>query len=269
MPELPEVETACRGISPYITHQKVVEVIVRQPKLRWPVPEEIHELEGYEIIAVTRRGKYLLLESQVGTVMMHLGMSGNVRICRQTQEPDKHDHIDIVFDNSSILRLHDPRRFGSVLWTKEVLSHPLLKNLGPEPLGLLFTAQHLYEKSRGRKVNIKSYIMNSAIVVGVGNIYASESLFMAGINPKTSVARISIKRYEKLVTSIQTILTRAIEQGGTTLKDFVNADGQTGYFQQKLSVYGKANEPCPKCNKPIKHFTQSQRTTYYCSQCQK
>ncbi len=269
MPELPEVETARRGISPHIKNQRVVSVRVYQPTLRWSVPQEVHDIEGHVIKEVSRRGKYLLLESKVGTVIIHLGMSGNVRICDKSLSPEKHDHVDIELENSLILRLHDPRRFGSVLWAKNSAKHPLIKNLGPEPLSSEFTAQGLYARSRSRKVNIKSYIMNSHIVVGVGNIYASESLFTAGINPKISAGRISLKRYEKLVFAIKTVLSLAIEQGGTTLKDFVNADGDTGYFQLKLSVYGRAGEPCPQCSKPVRQFTQSQRSTFYCPQCQK
>ena len=269
MPELPEVETARRGISPHVKNQRVIQVRVYQPKLRWSVPKEVHEIEGHVIKEVARRGKYLLLESKVGTIMIHLGMSGNVRICDKALSPEKHDHVDIELENALMLRLHDPRRFGSVLWAENSAVHPLIKNLGPEPLSSEFTALDLYTRSRSRKVNIKSYIMNSHIVVGVGNIYASESLFMAGINPKISAGRISLKRYEKLVFAIKTVLSLAIDQGGTTLKDFVNADGDTGYFQLKLSVYGRVDKPCPQCSKPVRQFTQSQRSTFYCPQCQK
>ncbi|HEC04923.1 MAG TPA: bifunctional DNA-formamidopyrimidine glycosylase/DNA-(apurinic or apyrimidinic site) lyase [Thiothrix sp.] len=269
MPELPEVETTCRGISPHVSHQKVIKVTVRQPKLRWPVPKELQQLEGQTIKRVYRRAKYCLLESPAGTVIIHLGMSGNLRICDKGMKAEKHDHVDIQFDNGKILRLQDPRRFGCVLWTQKLSQHPLIRDLGPEPLSEEFTAPFLYEKSRSRKVNIKTFIMNAKVVVGVGNIYASESLFMSGINPKTLAGKISLKRYEKLVFAIKTVLSLAIDQGGTTLKDFVNASGQPGYFQQKLSVYGRAEQPCLTCKQPIRQITQAQRSTYYCSTCQK
>ncbi len=269
MPELPEVETTLRGVSPHVKGQKVIAVCVRQPRLRWPVPDDLQMLQGEVIESLQRRAKYLLLNTKKGTVIIHLGMSGSLRICAQETEPGKHDHVDIVLDNSKLLRLCDPRRFGSVLWAQNVNKHPLLRNLGPEPLSEVFSANYLYEKSRNRKVNIKSFIMNAQVVVGVGNIYASESLYMAGINPKNLAGRISLKRYEKLVFSIKTVLSLAIEQGGTTLRDFVSADGQTGYFQLKLSVYGRTGEACPKCQTPIKQITQGQRSTYYCTVCQK
>jgi len=273
MPELPEVETTCRGISPHITHQQVTKVTIRQAKLRWPVPDELHDLEGATIKRVYRRAKYVLLESKAGTVIIHLGMSGNLRICDEHTQPEKHDHVDICFndseDNGKILRLQDPRRFGCVLWTQNLSRHKLIRDLGPEPLSDDFTAKILYDLSRSRKVNIKTFIMNAKIVVGVGNIYASESLFMAAINPKTIAGKISLKRYEKLVFAIKTVLSLAIDQGGTTLKDFVNADGQPGYFQQKLSVYGRDRQPCLTCQQPIQKIIQAARSTYYCSRCQK
>ncbi len=270
MPELPEVETTRRGISPHIKGQQVSKVTVRQPKLRWPVPKELHQLEGQTINHVDRRAKYLLLHTSKGTVIIHLGMSGNLRVCDKDVKPGKHDHVDIEFNNGLLLRLQDTRRFGSVLWTtSKIEKHPLIRNLGPEPLTDDFDADYLYQQSRNRKVNIKTFIMNAHIVVGVGNIYASESLFMAAINPKITAGRISLKRYEKLVFAVKTVLSLAIEQGGTTLKDFVNADGQTGYFQLKLSVYGRTDQPCTNCSNPIRQITQAQRSTYYCPQCQK
>ncbi len=269
MPELPEVETTRRGISPHILGQTVLKVTVRQPKLRWPVPKELSEIEGQAVTQVNRRAKYLLLHTKAGIAIIHLGMSGNLRVCEKDIKPGKHDHVDFEFANGKVLRLQDPRRFGSVLWTKNLASHKLLRDLGPEPLSTDFTAEYLYKKSRSRKVNIKTFIMNAHIVVGVGNIYASESLFMAGINPKINAGRISLKRYEKLVFAIKTVLTLAIEQGGTTLKDFVNADGQTGYFQLELSVYGKTGKPCTTCSTSIRQITQGQRSTFYCPQCQK
>ena len=270
MPELPEVETTRRGISPHIKGRQVAKVIIRQPKLRWPVPKELHQLEGSTITRVGRRAKYLLLKTRTGTALIHLGMSGNLRICDSDTPADKHDHVDIVFTHGQLLRLQDPRRFGSVLWTTQrIEEHALIRKLGPEPLTDSFNAAYLYHQSRTRKVNIKTFIMNAQMVVGVGNIYASESLFMAGINPKITAGKISLKRYETLVYAIKTVLSLAIEQGGTTLKDFVNADGQTGYFQLELSVYGRAGQPCNSCRQPIRQITQNQRSTYYCPQCQK
>ena len=271
MPELPEVETSRRGIEPHILNKKVTDVIVRQKKLRWPIPATLKkQLINQSIQQVDRRGKYILLHTQAGTVILHLGMSGSLRILNKSVNAEKHDHLDIVFNNNKVLRLRDPRRFGAVLWTKsDPLKHKLLINLGPEPLGDKFTAEYLFETSRNRKVAIKTFIMNSQVVVGVGNIYANESLFSAGINPKRSANKISLARYQKLVSAIKSILKKSIEQGGTTLKDFINEDGKPGYFQQTLCVYGRASEPCINCGKPITQITQAQRSTFYCSHCQK
>lgn len=270
MPELPEVETTRRGIIPYIDQQIVSEVIVRQPKLRWPIPDEIQQMVGQKIESVKRRGKYLLLETPQGTVLIHLGMSGSLRVIDAGATPDKHDHVDICFNNSKAIRLHDPRRFGSVLWTtKNPLKHKLIRSLGPEPLSDDFNADYLFSVSRGRKVSIKQFIMNGHVVVGVGNIYACESLFMAGISPKRLAGKVSKARYERFVAEIKTVLANAIEQGGTTLKDFVQAEGKPGYFQQQLNVYGRAGEPCNQCAKAVMQITQGQRSTFYCSQCQR
>lgn len=271
MPELPEVETSRRGIEPHILGQRVSEVIIRQKKLRWPVPASIKKQLPSQIIRqVERRGKYLLLLTDNGTLIIHLGMSGSLRILPANTAAEKHDHFDIAFENGKLLRLRDPRRFGAVLWTsKDPLHHKLLSQLGPEPLSDNFNTDYLYSISRNRKVAIKTLIMNSHIVVGVGNIYASESLFLAGINPRRSAHRISKQRYGKLVCAIKTILSRAIQQGGTTLRDFTQQDGKPGYFQQTLSVYGRTDQPCPICASPVKQFTQAQRSTYYCPHCQK
>jgi len=271
MPELPEVETSRRGIKPHILKQKVSKVIIRHKSLRWPIPTSMKkQLAGQVIEKVDRRGKYILLYTSAGTVILHLGMSGSLRILKESVTPEKHDHFDIVFGNNKILRLRDPRRFGAVLWTKkDPLHHKLLINLGPEPLSDAFTAQYLYEASRNRKVAIKAFLMNSNIVVGVGNIYANESLFSAGINPKRVASKISLISYQKLVPEIKTILKKSIEQGGTTLKDFINENGKPGYFQQTLCVYGRTAEPCLKCGHPIKQITQAQRSTFYCTNCQK
>ena len=282
MPELPEVETTRRGILPYIDQQRVVNVIVRQPKLRWRIPPEIHEIDGAIVNSVIRRGKYILLETalpidptkahqnkQIGTVIIHLGMSGSLRVLDNGVEAEKHDHFDMVFDNGKIVRLRDPRRFGAVLWTrKNPLKHKLLRSLGPEPLGEDFDAEYLYQQSRGRSVSIKQFIMNAQIVVGVGNIYACESLYKAGISPKRLAGNTSKKRYQKLVLMIKEVLAQAIEQGGTTLRDFVQAEGSPGYFQQKLFVYGRGGQSCLVCNTAIKQIKQGQRSTFYCSQCQ-
>ena len=270
MPELPEVETTRRGISPFVDQQKVIEVIVRQPKMRWPIPAEIHALEGHVIESVTRRGKYILLGSEVGTVLLHLGMSGSLRVVDAGSKHEKHDHVDIVFDNNKAIRLRDPRRFGAVLWTtKNPLKHKLIRSLGPEPLGEDFNVDYLFERSRGRSVSIKQFIMNGHIVVGVGNIYACESLFNAGISPKREAGEVSKARYMKFVDEIKKVLARAIEQGGTTLKDFVQVEGNPGYFAQQLNVYGRAGEKCVLCGSEIKQIKQGQRSTFYCSRCQR
>jgi len=271
MPELPEVETSRRGIEPHIKNKKVNAVIIRQKQLRWPIPATLKKQLTNQIIRqVERRGKYILLRTDIGTVIIHLGMSGSLRILKPSVTPEKHDHFDIVFNNNKILRLRDPRRFGSVLWTKsDPLKHKLLINLGPEPLDDAFNAQYLHEQSRNRKVAIKTFLMNSHVVVGVGNIYANESLFAAGINPKRAACHISLARYQTLVPIIKSILEKSIKQGGTTLKDFINEDGKPGYFQQTLAVYGRAGEPCNQCGSAIKKITQTQRSTFYCSDCQK
>lgn len=271
MPELPEVETTCRGIKPHIIGKRVKTVLVRQRKLRWPITPGLKKvLPGQEILDVTRRGKYLLITATQGTVIIHLGMSGSLKLVDSDEAPKKHDHFDIVFNNNQALRLHDPRRFGAVLWTtKSPLKHPLLCLLGPEPLENNFNADYLFKRSRKRRVAIKTFIMNSQIVVGVGNIYASEALFRSGIRPTTAAGKISKKRYQRLVIAIKKVLRAAINEGGTTLRDFTNGEGKPGYFKQKLLVYGRAGEPCTVCNKTIKQLQQNQRATYYCSHCQR
>jgi len=271
MPELPEVETTRRGIEPHVQGQTVRDVIVRQPQLRWPVPKALaRKLVAQKIDAVERRGKYLLMRTQAGTAILHLGMSGSLRIVDARVPPETHDHLDIVFTNGQALRLRDPRRFGAALWTEtDPLAHKLLEPLGPEPLSDAFDTDYLYAKSRGRKGSIKEFIMNSHVVVGVGNIYASESLFRAGINPKRAAGRVSRARYEALVKAIKDVLVEAIKQGGTTLRDFVREDGQPGYFRIRLKVYDRAGEPCPVCGTPIKQLVQGQRSTYYCPVCQR
>lgn len=270
MPELPEVETTCRGIMPHIRGKKISRVIIRQQQLRWPVADDLPQiLSGQIVLQVKRRAKYLLLETATGSLIIHLGMSGNLRIVNTQLKPGKHDHIDFVFADGVILRLNDPRRFGAVLWTTAPTNqHPLLESLGPEPLSTDFNGQLLYHLARQRKITVKSFIMNSHIVVGVGNIYASESLFMAGILPSRQAGRISLQRYQQLADSIKNVLKQAIDQGGTTLRDFVNAQGKPGYFQQSLHVYGRANQPCLQCSSPIKQIKIAQRASYFCSHCQ-
>lgn len=270
MPELPEVETTKRGISPHVCQQSVTHVIVRNHQLRWPIPYDLSDkLTGEIIQAVARRGKYLLLESLKGTVIIHLGMSGSLSIVEASVLPIKHDHVDIVFANKKILRLNDPRRFGCVLWSEiPVDEHPLLAELGPEPLSANFSGDYLYQRSRTRKINIKAFIMNSKIVVGVGNIYASESLYLAGIHPLRAANRISLVRYHELAKQIKLVLRRAIKQGGTTLQDFTRPDGKPGYFKQRLRVYGKADDLCSTCKAPIKMVVIAKRSTFYCAHCQ-
>lgn len=271
MPELPEVETTRRGIRGHIEGQRVSKVHVRQRKLRWPVPASIGKrLEGQTLHSVRRRGKYLLLEMDNGTLILHLGMSGNLRILPCDRPPEKHDHLDICFENGSMLRLHDPRRFGAALWTaQEPLTHELLRDLGPEPLNEPFCGSYLYERSRRRKGPVKNFIMDSHIVVGVGNIYASESLFLSGIHPTRAAGKISLPRYERLADAIKTVLEKAISEGGTTLRDFVREDGRPGYFAQSLNVYGRTGQPCPSCGTPIRSITIGQRSSYYCPRCQR
>lgn len=271
MPELPEVETTRRGIEPHVLGKKVSRIIIRQPRLRWPVSEDLEQnLTGQLIQNVSRRAKYLLLKTEAGTVILHLGMSGSLRIVPVDLPAGKHDHIDVIFDDNTVLRFNDPRRFGACLWTSDKIEeHPLLIKLGPEPLSGNFGGNRLYDLSRNRSVAVKSFIMDSHIVVGVGNIYASESLFLAGIKPARQAGRISLSRYQKLSETIQLILNQAIQQGGTTLRDFVNESGKPGYFKQSLAVYGRTGAPCPHCQTPIKQIKIGQRSSYYCPSCQK
>ena len=270
MPELPEVETTRRGIEPHIDHHVIDDLIVRNSALRWPVPKQLRKkIGGQRIRAVDRRGKYILLRLESGTVIIHLGMSGSLRVCPPDTPARKHDHVDFVLDNGQSLRLHDPRRFGAVLWTdKDPKRHKLLSALGPEPLEDDFDAAYLYARTRKRGASIKSVIMNSHIVVGVGNIYACESLFLAGINPKRKAGTLSLARCEKLVQAIKQVLGDSITQGGTTLRDYIRENGQPGYFALKLLVYGKASEPCTQCGKPVRQIRQQQRSTFYCTHCQ-
>lgn len=271
MPELPEVETTLNGIKPLILHKKIKNVVVRHYGLRWPIPSKIKDfLIGEILISLTRRGKYLLFQTENGTIIVHLGMSGSLRILTKETPPEKHDHVDIVFSPNICLRYRDPRRFGAVLWTEEdPLDHPLLRNLGPEPLTPEFTGHYLWERAQTCKGPIKNFIMNSKMVVGVGNIYAAEALFEAGIHPKKSAQKVSLARYEALVVAIKRILQAAIQQGGTTLKDFVNSEGKKGYFSIQLKVYGRGGLECVNCQTTLKEFRLGQRSTVYCPSCQK
>ncbi len=270
MPELPEVETTRRGITPFIVGPLIDRVDVRQPQLRWPIPKTLPlSLPGQRVHAVERRGKYILMHTAVGSVILHLGMSGSLRIVGADQQPRKHDHCDIVFENNQCLRFHDPRRFGCILWTTaSPFAHPLIKHLGVEPLSMEFNGDYLYHQASGRSIAIKNLLMDSQVVVGIGNIYANEALFVAGINPKRAAGRISQVRLEKLAQAAIQILSDAIDQGGTTLRDFVNEAGRPGYFQQTLNVYGRGGEPCPKCSTPLRCDRIGQRSTFYCLRCQ-
>ncbi|MCB1742078.1 MAG: bifunctional DNA-formamidopyrimidine glycosylase/DNA-(apurinic or apyrimidinic site) lyase [Gammaproteobacteria bacterium] len=271
MPELPEVETTRRGLEPHVLQRTVEAVVIRQPRLRWPVPADLAaRLSGASFVSVGRRGKYLLFETGFGTLIVHLGMSGSLRVLQREEMPRLHDHIDICFDDGSVLRFHDPRRFGSLHWTSgPSADHPLLRDLGPEPLGNLFDGRHLYERSRGRRLAVKSFIMDAKVVVGVGNIYASESLHLAGLSPVRAAGRISLARYDRLADCIRQVLGAAIMQGGTTLRDFVNGVGEPGYFAQSLRVYGRAGELCAGCGQPIRARVIGQRASYYCAHCQR
>jgi len=269
MPELPEVETSRRGIEPWIVDTSIRAVRIHDRRLRWPVAGDIEDkLRGQTIRSVGRRAKYLLINTDAGTAMLHLGMTGSVFIVDKGAPAAVHDHIDIELDSGRMLRFRDPRRFGSFHWTVDPPAHPLLAKLGPEPLGDSFDGRYLWQTSRGRKVSIKQFIMNAHVVVGVGNIYASESLFLAGINPKRAAGRISRERYDGLADAIRDILQRAIKAGGTTLRDFYGGDGEPGYFKQQLEVYDREGEHCRTCNALVRAFVQGQRSTYYCASCQ-
>ena len=268
MPELPEVEVSRMGISPHVIGHTVTEIIVRNPQLRWPVPEEIRQIEGQVIRRVSRRAKYLLLETDIGSAIVHLGMSGSLRVLPASAAPGKHDHVDLVLSSGELLRYNDPRRFGAWLWQAQNGQHMVLSKLGPEPLSDDFSTDYLLEKARGKRTAIKQLIMDNRVVVGIGNIYANESLFRAGIHPKRAAGNLSRQRMAALVAEIKAVLAFAIEQGGTTLKDFKHADGKPGYFAQELQVYGKGGEPCPRCGKLLSEMKIGQRTTVYCSRCQ-
>lgn len=271
MPELPEVETTKRGIAPHIIGKKIKNVIVRQRQLRWLIANDFEQCLREEIIeSVERRAKYLLIKTQNGTLIVHLGMSGNLRIVPVSMPANSHDHVDIIFDENTVLRFNDQRRFGALVWaTGDILKHPLLRELGVEPLTDDFTAAMLFQLSRRKRMPIKTFLMNGKIVVGVGNIYANESLFLSGISPTRHAGDLSAQDCENLVLHIREVLARAIEQGGTTLRDFVNSEGKAGYFQQQLHVYGRGNQPCTKCSTPLTEIRLANRTTVFCPNCQR
>lgn len=271
MPELPEVETTRRGIAPHVEGRRVKTVTVRDSRLRWSVPEALAaKLRGQKIERIERRAKYLLLRTAAGTVLAHLGMSGSFRIVDPREPVRKHDHVDIALDNGCVLRFHDPRRFGCMLWVEDdVTVHPLLAQLGPEPLSEELTGEYLFKRSRKRSALVKSFIMDQRIVVGVGNIYANEALFGAGISPRRKSGSVTRAQYDALVAEIKTVLQRSIEVGGTTLRDFVGSDGAPGYFIQQLQVYGRGGENCARCRSKLREFRQGQRATVYCPKCQR
>ncbi len=271
MPELPEVETTLRGIEPYLRGRRVTAVHVREPRLRWPVPGSLaREAAGQAVRGARRRAKYLLIDLERGSLILHLGMSGSLRVLEAGTPVLAHDHVDIVLDSGLALRFNDPRRFGSLLWTAaDALSHPLLRRLAPEPLDPEFDGAYLERVTRGRKVHIKQLVMNSQVVVGVGNIYASEALFRARIDPRTRAGRLDRRALDRLARAIKQVLALAIRVGGTTLRDYVSADGTPGYFRQKLYVYERAGKPCRVCKSPVRQITQGQRSTYFCPSCQK
>jgi len=269
MPELPEVEVCRLGISPHIITQQVSEVIIRNHSLRWPIPDEIRSVVGLSVLKVDRRAKYLLIRFSTGTLLLHLGMSGTVRVIEESTPVAKHDHFDLVFQHGKALRLNDPRRFGAVLWLANDQDElGLLTKLGPEPLSDDFSHGYLFAKAKNRKVPIKTFLMNNHVVVGVGNIYANEALFKAGILPTTKACEINEQRFNKLTDIIKQVLHSAIEQGGTTLKDFTQADGRPGYFAQSLMVYGRAGQPCVKCQVKLVEIRQSNRSSVFCPNCQ-
>lgn len=270
MPELPEVETTRRGLEPLLVGQSIMNLEVREPRLRWPVdPSLPARLRNERIVSVERRGKYLLIATRNGCLIWHLGMSGSLRYLNDPGVPQSHDHLDLVLSTGACVRFNDPRRFGSVHFSDAPENHWLLASLGPEPLSDDFSGYHLWRSARGRRVAIKQHIMNSRIVTGVGNIYANEALFRSRIHPRRAAGRISRQRLDALAASIKHVLADAIRAGGTTLRDFVGGDGRPGYFQQTLAVYGRGGEPCRECAAPLKQVVIGQRATYYCPRCQR
>lgn len=269
LPELPEVEVTRRGIAPHVTGRAISAVVVREPRLRWRVPESVSSLAGRKVRRVSRRGKYLLLDCDGGHLIVHLGMSGSLRVVAPGTTPQKHDHVDLAF-GAQVLRLRDPRRFGAVLWTEAPPEqHPLLRHLGIEPLSRMFTARRLHAMVKGARLPIKQFLMDGQRIVGVGNIYASEALFRAGIRPQTRAGKLSLERCGRLVEAIKATLRAAIRAGGSSLRDFVGGDGEPGYFQNRYNVYDRGGERCGRCATPIRRILQGQRASYYCATCQR
>jgi formamidopyrimidine-DNA glycosylase len=271
MPELPEVETTRRGLLPHVVGRHVRGVVVRNAKLRWPVPRDLkRRLEGEKVLGIRRRGKYLLFDYRKGHLLVHLGMSGSLKLVSRGEPPRKHDHVDVELEGAQSLRLTDPRRFGAVLWLDSPAeSHMLLKNLGLEPLDAEFTGEALHRRARGRRVAVKQFLMNGGIVTGVGNIYASEALFHAGIHPARSAGSVSLARWKKLAQAVRHTLESALASGGSTLRNFSGADGSAGHFQHEHYVYGREGKPCRVCKTPIKTIRQGQRSTFFCPRCQR
>ena len=271
MPELPEVETTRRGIEPHAVGHHIVALHVHEPRLRWRIQDDLpSQVAGHRILHAKRRAKYLLLELESGTLLLHLGMSGSLRVLPAATPRIAHDHFDLVLDSGNTLRFNDPRRFGSLHYTTgDPNEHPLLASLAPEPFDAAFNTDYLWKVTRRRSVAIKQLLMNSKLVVGVGNIYASEALFRAKIRPRRQARSLSRVEVSRLTRAVRSILTMAIRVGGTTLRDYVGADGMPGYFRQKLYVYERAGVPCRKCKTPVRQLTQGQRSTYYCPVCQK
>ena len=270
MPELPEVETTRRGIAPHLEGQRVTRLIVRDPRLRWPIPEDLAiQIENQTFTSIRRRAKYLLMDIGGGTLISHLGMSGNLRLVPVGTPVLKHEHVDIELDSGLTLRYTDPRRFGAMLWQRSGEEHPLLSRLGPEPLSDEFTGERLYQLSRKRSMAVKPFIMDNAVVVGVGNIYATEALFASGIDPRREAGRISRARYDELAEEIKKVLAKAIDSGGTTLRDFIGGDGKPGYFQQELFVYGRGGQLCKVCGTTLSECRLGQRSSVFCRRCQR
>ena len=270
MPELPEVETTRRGIAPHVIGHRVAEVIVRTHRLRWPVPPALPRLlRGERIEAITRRAKYLLLHTEPGAVLVHLGMSGSLRVLPAGTAPQKHDHVDLVLSSGKALRFNDPRRFGCWLWQPAGHLHGLLADLGPEPLSHAFDGDYLFALSRGRSAPVKHFLMDQRVVVGVGNIYAAEALFLAGIRPARPAGRVTRAQYRALAGHVRAVLERSIRRGGTTLRDFTRPDGEPGYFERELMVYGRAGEPCRVCGTTIRLAELGPRQSAYCPRCQR
>lgn len=270
MPELPEVETSRRGVEPFLVGERIDNIIVREKRLRWPVRADVsRELTGQTVGSVTRRAKYLLINTGNGSAMIHLGMSGSVYIVDRGTPATVHEHFDIDLGSGKTLRYRDPRRFGSLHWSRRPDDHKLIRSLGPEPLGEQFSGEYLWDRAHGRSVAVKQFIMNANIVVGVGNIYASEALFLAGISPLRAAGRIARHRYDTLAGTIQQVLQKAIKAGGTTLRDFYGGNGEAGYFKHELTVYDRKDQPCITCKHPISAIVIGQRSSYYCKKCQR